>query len=1281
MRIKLMNSEANTINSGVAPTDITFSGPVVLHADPTVVSGAATKQYVDNRNGGLDASGITTGVIGVNTLPVFGGAASNEQGSNVFTLADTPVVPGVYPKVSVDNTGRIVGGEALTLGDIPDLPWNKVTRDKPTLMAGYGIADGVSLVGGEVEAGFGISAVPTEPNHIVNLVYLNSALAEVGAQSEPGTLITSYDSLTPFGHLRTNGAKVSKTTYADLYSEIGNRFEEHSYPGAGKPWKQQYEFNGEGDALGTWTTAPSLPGVLERSQAVVTKNRVYLLGGYNGSSSLATVYTAPINSDGTLGVWTTAPSLPGPLHNSQAIVTKSRVYLLGGVNASAIAATVYTAPINSDGTLGTWTTGPSLPAALYRSQAVVTKNRVYLLGGGNGSATVATVYTAPINSDGTLGSWTTAPSLPAPFYYSQAVVTKNRVYLLGGYNGSAVAATVYTAPINSDGTLGTWTTAPSLPGVLHGSQAIITKNRVYLLGGAVGTTGTVATVYTAPINSDGTLGAWTTAPSLPAGLGNTQAIVIKNKVYLLGGYNDTTYISTVYTATLSGGLNDYSPYYDGSALDALEEVGHAGAGQPWSQQYEFNIQGNEIGAWSAGTSVPEGLFAAQVVVTKNRVYLIGGITDNLNYSKVSGRVYTAPINPDGTLGTWLQGASLPGPISRSQAIVTKNRVYLLGGHNGSTTVATVYTAPINSDGTLGTWVNAPQFAGGTRQSQVVVTKSRVYLLGGHNDSGAISSTTSASINADGTLGAWVPGPPLPVAIYDGQAIVTKNRVYLTSGTSGTAVYTAPINVDGTLGTWSTDSPLPASSRYGKAVVTKNRVYILGASTSGGPRTLTAPINQDGTLGTWGFGSSLPGELIETQAIVTSSRIYLLSGWTGDTTKSSVVRTVYTATLSGGLNDYSPYYEKYFTGNLSEYVYPGSGKPWKQQYEFNNEGDVIGTWSAGTNLPDVLGYSQAIVTKNRVYLMSGYNGSAYLATVYTAPINSDGTLGTWTTAPSLPGALGISQAIVTKNRVYLLGGYNGSATVATVYTAPINADGTLGTWTTAPSLPGSLHGSQAIITKNRVYLLGGYTGASGTAAVYTAPINTDGTLGAWTTGTSLPGVLWYSQAIVTKNRVYLLGGYNGSATVATVYTAPINADGTLGTWTVAPSLPVGLYIPQAIVTKNRVYLLGGHSGTTVATVYTAPINADGTLGAWVTAPSLPLALHGSQAIITKNRVYLLGGYTDASGRAAVYTATLSGGLNDYEPYYDGTFSTENTITTFALPNLTPDDKNLHTYIKY
>ena len=323
----------------------------------------------------------------------------------------------------------------------------------------------------------------------------------------------------------------------------------------------------------------------------------------------------------------------------------------------------------------------------------------------------------------------------------------------------------------------------------------------------------------------------------------------------------------------------------------------------------------------------------------------------------------------------------------------------------------------------------------------------------------------------------------------------------------------------------------------------------------------------------------------------------------------------------------------------------SAKPWKNRYnDSRHDTASLGSWTTGTSLPGALGRSQAIVTQDRVYLLGGFSGVSAVATVYTAPINSDGTLGSWTTGTSLPGVLGASQAIVTKDRVYLLGG-NNSLYTATVYTAPINSDGTLGSWTTGTSLPGVLGFSQAIVTKDWVYLLGGYSSGY-TATVYTAPINSDGTLGSWTTGTSLPGALSASQAIVTKDRVYLLGGYSGVNSVATVYTAPINSDGTLGSWTTGTSLPGILSDSQAIVTKDRVYLFGGFSSAYIATVYTAPINSDGTLGYWTTGTSLPGVLGFSQAIVTKDRVYLLGG-NNSSYTDTVYTGSLTNiGTNDY-----------------------------------
>ena len=292
-------------------------------------------------------------------------------------------------------------------------------------------------------------------NSTVNTIYSASGFSingDIGGIIPTGGITqfgTSFNSNT---FLQCNGNSYSQSTYANLYNAIGNSYTLTSNLHInGQPWRQQYFFNVQNNGtLGTWSTyGTSLPGTLSYSQAIVTNGYVYLLGGNNGSSIVSTVYYAPINSNGTLGTWSTGTSLPGALGYSQAIVTNGYVYLLGGYNGSSYTSTIYYAPINSNGTLGTWSTyGTSLPGALGISQAIVTNGYVYLLGGDNGSSWVSTVYYAPINSNGTLGTWSTGTSLPGVLGNSQAIVTNGYVYLLGGYNGSSYTSTIYYISFN-----------------------------------------------------------------------------------------------------------------------------------------------------------------------------------------------------------------------------------------------------------------------------------------------------------------------------------------------------------------------------------------------------------------------------------------------------------------------------------------------------------------------------------------------------------------------------------------------------------------------------------------------------------------------------------------------------------------------------------------------------------------------------------------------------------------------------------------------------------------
>lgn len=555
-------------NGGFRETGGDIYGKALLHEDPVQPLQAATVNYVEEKASDISSGRFAIGVLPEEVMPALAGDIESQEGSVNLSLNPIGVIAGsTHTKVLVNDKGQVTSGAVMVESDIPQLDFSKL-ENTPTTFEDYGITDVLPLTGGTIIGNLSIESAPESPEDLVNLAYLTQ---QGGGSGGSGVMVggTIYRNTpdTPEGYLRCNGSFLSKTTYSELYSVIGDAFGVEQTPGNGKPHKYQYSFNNEQtDTLVGWETLPGIPGALGYSQAIVTKNRVYMLGGFNGSWVNA-IYTTTIDSEGNLGTWSSAGTLPTNLSSSQAIVTKNRVYLLGGHNGTSPVSIVRTAPINEDGTIGAWTTVTSLPGALSNSQAVITKNRVYLLGGQNASGYTATVYTAPIDSEGIIGAWTTGTSLPDTNVSSHAILTKNRAYLLGRYTGSSVLSTVYTAPVNSDGIIGTWTTGTSLPIALTYSEVVTTENRVFLFGGNSGS-GAISTVLTAPINSDGTLGTWVSTTPLPVVLALTQAIIVKNYIYLISGTTTGGYTTNVFRAPFKGGMNDYSNFYNGNMLPA-----------------------------------------------------------------------------------------------------------------------------------------------------------------------------------------------------------------------------------------------------------------------------------------------------------------------------------------------------------------------------------------------------------------------------------------------------------------------------------------------------------------------------------------------------------------------------------------------------------------------------------------------------------------------------------------------------------------------------------------
>lgn len=246
-------------------------------------------------------------------------------------------------------------------------------------------------------------------------------------------------------------------------------------------------------AMGWSTTAP-LPVPLTGLRAVgvpgmdSTTAFAVVTGGYNGTANTNAVLVDNLNQDGTVGsntnvAWNTILTniLPTTLAhhamaeaddtNSLVPVGTRYVYVLGGqVNATDQGGTnaVYVASVNSTtGAIGIWTTLTTpLPQALFGLTATVHNGYLYVAGGINTNGVpVNAVYSAVVNSDGTLGAWSTSTStLPTARAFGTMFVFGGIIYYINGDPNPSVApndqgvgdTSVYYANAIR-GAVGTWT--------------------------------------------------------------------------------------------------------------------------------------------------------------------------------------------------------------------------------------------------------------------------------------------------------------------------------------------------------------------------------------------------------------------------------------------------------------------------------------------------------------------------------------------------------------------------------------------------------------------------------------------------------------------------------------------------------------------------------------------------------------------------------------------------------------------------------------------------------
>lgn len=806
-------------------------------------------------------------------------------------------------------------------------------------------------------------------------------------------------------------------------------------------------------SVGTFVNGPDMVQKRRNHAAVAYNGYAYALGGaYSLVSVTNSVEKAAINADGSLGTWTTTgvTAMSEAKQQHSAVAYNGYLYAIGGNGTY----NVIFAPIADNGDIGSWSNTTSVPndGGPMRATAVVVHNGyMYMVSGANaGGSASTTVRFAPVYANGSLGNWLTTTPLPVGATDRKVAIHNGYMFVAGRYDES-----VYSAPISSAGATGSYSAPGSYDSGGRTAFASATYNNVvYIVGGnpsLYGGSGVATTRY-APVNADGSMGTWQTASSnfnntATSGHGcasgcsgrtGLAAAAYKGYLYISGG-NGT-----------GGNAGDWSDLQSAVICTGVNApvTGCVGAGdlRNWKTVFADYTTNNTTTYNSAN-----GRGRCAMVIHNDVMYIIGG-ADAANVGR-NNQIYQSNLTANGGAGNFiLSSVVLPSAKSNIKSFVASNRLYIVGGANASgwnskafDETSDVRFVPIRPDGTLDStvgWKDANATINGGSGSSFVssglnayttaVHNNKLYVAGGTNASSIAQTIVySATINADGSLGAWSTLTPYSGARFGNATLAINGYLYIIGGCSAPNILgtvdcnsTAQILSDyqyapihnggnGAIDTsWNNSSAALANGRYGTGVFTYNGyMHVLGGRIGGGllGNSVSAPISSSGVVGPWTTLASLPTMYSEEAWTLHNGYIYKIGG---RGTSTTAFKEVYYAAICTGSN-----VTTVFGTNCAVGSSPGT----------------TSSWNATSSMNTGRGSFGSVAHNGYLYALGGCTASSrpdyvctsFSNTVEVAQINSvTGAVGGWTTLSAgnnfqMPRDK--HQTVAYNGYVYILGG--------------------------------------------------------------------------------------------------------------------------------------------------------------------------------------------------------------------------------------------------------------------
>ncbi len=334
-------------------------------------------------------------------------------------------------------------------------------------------------------------------------------------------------------------------------------------------------------------------------------------------------------------------------------------------------------------------------------------------------------------------------------------------------------------------------------------------------GGGTAANGTIATWSSSTLDA-------AALPPLPKPRANHCTAAANGRLYVLGG--------------------NYKPA-GSSTFVSLDDVEVADQ-RPASGS---NKDGS-LGAWRLAGSLPGTITGCTATSDGKRLYLVGGLFET---ESLRGHVWTATIQPDGMVATFVDAGALPAghTIVSTQAFVRDDVLFVFDSTlsvDGTAPEGIVLLhAPIDAGATLGAWTEDRGPAGFRGRPQYAATDRFVYAMGGYlggsQGNTVVADGFGAPFDGKTGMGASFDAGALPEprafgagAAVDDFVFVLGGKTAIFNGEGRPEVYAAKADGStGKLGAFAAVGAMPEGRTNMDAAVLGDFLYVTGGGTTGG----------------------------------------------------------------------------------------------------------------------------------------------------------------------------------------------------------------------------------------------------------------------------------------------------------------------------------------------------------------------------------------------------------------------------------------------------------------